>query len=175
MFWLKKVNTVNKLEEEKGTLSKTIERLEADKKGLKEEISDLKLSKKMEEEDIKHMVKINSERKDIEIEKQKLKEEGEDMMDYKDRLAQAQNRYQAGLQQVRSEPEPEGQKFPCRSRVRIADDLGSGMSHFIAGCNATVEYTYAHAYSGNDVKSYCLNIDGIGEVSWYEERQLTAI
>jgi hypothetical protein len=49
------------------------------------------------------------------------------------------------------------------------------MSHFQGGVNATVKYTYAHAYGGDDVKSYCLDIDNHGEVSWYEEHQLTAI
>jgi len=83
--------------------------------------------------------------------------------------------YNAALAKVASMPEPKGQKFPNRSRVRIADDLGSAMSHFQGGVNATVKYTYDHAYGGGDVKSYCLDIDGYGEVSWYREHQLTAI
>jgi len=87
----------------------------------------------------------------------------------------AQQVYNAGLAKVASVPEPKGQKFPNGSRVRIADDLGSAMSHFQGGVNATVKYTYAHAYGGDDVKSYCLDIDGYGEVSWYYEHQLTAI
>jgi hypothetical protein len=49
------------------------------------------------------------------------------------------------------------------------------MAHFQSGVNATVKNTYAHAYGGDDVKSYCLDIDDYGEVSWYEEHQLTAI
>lgn len=49
------------------------------------------------------------------------------------------------------------------------------MSHFTSGVNATVVHTYAHAYGGRDVKSYCLNVDGEGRVSWYYEHQLTAI
>lgn len=81
----------------------------------------------------------------------------------------------AGLKRVDTTPEPTGQKFPNGSRVRIVDDLGSGMSHFQSGVNATVVYTYAHAYGGNDVKSYCLDIDDYGQVSWYHEWQLTAI
>lgn len=54
-------------------LKQDIERLEKDKRELKEQLEDLKLKKKMEEEDIKHMVKINNERKDIELEKEKIK------------------------------------------------------------------------------------------------------
>lgn len=49
------------------------------------------------------------------------------------------------------------------------------MSHFPKGRNATVMYTYAHAYGGNDVKSYSLNVDGHRYISWYEEDQLTAL
>ena len=49
------------------------------------------------------------------------------------------------------------------------------MSHFESGVNATVRYTYAHAYGGDDVKSYCLDVDGRGEVSWYKEWQLTPL
>ena len=69
MFWRK---TVNKLEQEKETLEMHLENLELEKKILKEEVSDLKLKKKMEEEDIKHMIKIDRERKDIEVEKEKI-------------------------------------------------------------------------------------------------------
>lgn len=95
--------------------------------------------------------------------------------DYETRAAQAQGVYQAGMKKVAETPEPEGQKFPCGSRVRIADDLGPSMRHFESGVDATVEYVYAHAYGGSDVKSYCLNIDGCGSVAWYYEHQLTAI
>ena len=70
MFW-------NKKDEEKEDLKRTIKGLESEKKDLKEEVGDLKLKKKMEEEDIKHMVKIDRERKDIEIEKEKVKLAGE--------------------------------------------------------------------------------------------------
>lgn len=87
----------------------------------------------------------------------------------------AQEFHARGMDKVATTPEPKGQKFPCGSRVRIADDLGEGMSHFTGGVNATVQYTYAHAYGGNDVKSYSLDIDGKGSVSWYHEHQLTKI
>lgn len=91
------------------------------------------------------------------------------------RLTDAEARYARSLDKVATTPEPQGQKFPDGSRVRIADDLGEGMSHFQSGVNAIVCYTYAHAYGGDDVKSYCLDIDDYGRVSWYEEWQLTAI
>jgi hypothetical protein len=79
------------------------------------------------------------------------------------------------MMMVASTPEPGGQKFPNGSRVRIADDLGDAMGHFQSGVNATIGYTYAHAYGGTDVKSYCLYIDDGGEAAWYYEHQLTAI
>jgi hypothetical protein len=90
------------------------------------------------------------------------------------RLIAAMGIYAAGLARVASSSEPKGQKFPNGSRVRIADDLGSSMRHFTSGVGATVCYTYAHAYGGRDVKSYCLDVDGRGRVSWYYEHQLTA-
>jgi lantibiotic modifying enzyme len=62
--------------EEVRSLNATISGLEKDKKVLKEEVSDLKLKKKVEEEEIKHLIKINQERKDIELEKEKIKLEG---------------------------------------------------------------------------------------------------
>lgn len=96
-------------------------------------------------------------------------------MTYEERRAQAQEIYRAGLERVETTPPPKGQKYPPGTRVRIADDLGSSMAHFESGKNATVRYTYAHAYGGDDVKSYCLDIDGRGEVSWYYESQLTPI
>jgi len=65
------------LEAQKEDLKTDVEYLASDRKKLKEEVSDLKLKKKMEEEDIKHMIKIDRERKDIEVEKEKLKLVGE--------------------------------------------------------------------------------------------------
>jgi len=91
------------------------------------------------------------------------------------RLTIARVRHHRGLDKVAPMSEPRGQKFPNGSRVRIADDLGEGMSHLPSGVNATVEYTYAHAYGGDDVKSYVLMIDGYGSSAWYYEWQLTAI
>lgn len=78
------------------------------------------------------------------------------------RFEDAQRVHARGMGKVATTPEPKGQKFPNGSRVRIADDLGDGMSHFTSGVNATVVHTYAHAYGGRDVKSYCLNVDGEG-------------
>jgi hypothetical protein len=67
------------------------------------------------------------------------------------------------------------QKFAIGSRVRIIKNLGPSMPHFPSGKNATVKYTYAYVYGGNDYKSYCLDVDDIGEVSWYYEQQLKSI
>ena len=79
------------------------------------------------------------------------------------------------MHRVKTTPEPEGQKFPIGARVKIAEKLGPSMLHFPSGCNATVEHTYAHAYGGDGIKSYSLNIDGLGSVAWYDESQLTLI
>ena len=79
--------------------------------------------------------------------------------------------YTAGMERVKTTPTPEGQRYPVGTRVRIADDLGPYMRHFPAGRFATVLHTYAHAFGGDDVKSYCLDVDGYGPVAWYFENQ----
>lgn len=96
-------------------------------------------------------------------------------MTYEERLSDAQGVYAEGQRRLKTIPEPEGQKFHIGQRVHVAEDLGSMMRHFPAGVNATVIGTYAHQYGGTDVKSYTLDIDDHGKVSWYREHQLTAI
>jgi hypothetical protein len=96
-------------------------------------------------------------------------------VDDKTKHEQAKSYYEQCLREMKSKPEPKGQKFKCGQRVRIADDLGEQMSHFESGVNATVEYTYAHIYGGGDIKSYRLFVDGEGSVAWYYEHQLTAL
>jgi hypothetical protein len=95
------------------------------------------------------------------------------MLDYEIRHAHAKAYYQTGLERVANTPEPEGQKFPIGSRVKIFCDGGQknkpGVGEF-----ATVEYVYAHAYGGDDVKKYALNIDG-NRWSWYDESQLERV
>lgn len=97
------------------------------------------------------------------------------MKSYKEREAEASAYYNHSMEKLKVTPEPDGQKFPVGSRVHICNDLGSSMSHFESDCDATVEYTYAHAFGGSDIKSYSLIIDGVGSVAWYHENQLTAI
>jgi len=97
------------------------------------------------------------------------------MTSYKERADQANSIYQQGIENVKNKPVPKGQKFQPGTRVKIIDDLGTSMSHFPSGKEATVKYTYAHAYGGDNVKNYCLDIDGVGEVSWYYEHQLQTI
>jgi hypothetical protein len=95
------------------------------------------------------------------------------MLSYKERYAQAQGVYRTGLNRVKTTFPPIGQKYPPGAHVRIAKDLGKSMGHFPGDRDATVEYTYAHAYGGRNVHSYSLMVDGIGSVAWYEEWQLT--
>lgn len=97
------------------------------------------------------------------------------MKSLEERSADAAAYHKAGIERIKSYPEPSGQKFPRGSRVRIADDLGSEKAHFPSGTEATVEYTYAHAYGGSDNKSYSLDVDGSGSVAWYKEDQLTQV
>lgn len=67
------------------------------------------------------------------------------------------------------------QKFQKGDWVQVAKDLGSGMSHFTADCEAIVEYSYNDRYGGGDTKSYSLHLKGSGSCSWYRENQLTLI
>lgn len=93
----------------------------------------------------------------------------------KNHYASAKSYYEQSLERVRTTPYPKGQKFPPGTRVRISDKLEDCMSHFVSGKTATVQYTYAHAYGGDDVEKYSLDIDGVGEISWYYEHQLTPL
>lgn len=94
------------------------------------------------------------------------------------RTSEARAYYQAGRQKAMEAPNPEGQKFPKGTRVHIKKDLGPSKSHFRSDCYATVVCTYFQAYGGYDdidKRTYCLDIDGTGEVSWYDESEITAI
>jgi hypothetical protein len=90
-------------------------------------------------------------------------------MTYEERLADATRCYNAGLHRVKTTPPPKGQKYPPGTRVMVT---GGGWH---SGKLATVEYTYAHAYGGNDVKDYALRLDGSGFGAWFEESVLTPI
>lgn len=98
-------------------------------------------------------------------------------MNYDQRLSEAKATHSAAMNRVSSTPAPTGQKFPPGSRVTITANLPRYMSHFPgAGKNATVAHTYAHAFGVNDPRSltqYCLDIDGRGQVSWYDEELLS--
>lgn len=91
------------------------------------------------------------------------------------RLEEAKVYSAAGRQRAKENPAPPQQKFPTGTRVRIADDLGPMMRHFPAGKNATVVASYAQQFGGDNFQSYTVDIDGEGEVSWYEEHQLAPI
>lgn len=67
------------------------------------------------------------------------------------------------------------QKFHKYDHVQIAKDLGGGMSHFENDTDAVVIGSYADQFGGSDTKSYTLYVNGHGEISWYEEWQLTLL
>jgi len=100
-------------------------------------------------------------------------------MDRKQYTQAVEANYLRGLEKIKTEPEPSGQKFPCGSLVMIAKDLGSMMSHFKSGCRAKVDHVYAHAYGGTNINSYSLLVeqdDGSWSSSaWYKEHQLSLI
>lgn len=67
------------------------------------------------------------------------------------------------------------QKFQKGDLVMIAKDLGGLMKRFTAGREAIVIGSYADQFGGDDTKKYTLHLKGRGEVSWYEEYQLTLL
>jgi hypothetical protein len=69
----------------------------------------------------------------------------------------------------------EKQKFHKGDYVQVAKDLGSCMSHFQADCEAIVIGSYAEQHGGSNTSSYTIHIKDRGQVSWYEEDQLTMI
>ncbi len=81
----------------------------------------------------------------------------------------AQAYYQQSLIKVKETPEPLGQKFHIGERVWISRELPSYMCHFPKGKWAIVQYTYAHAYGGDNVKDYSLDIEGYRSSAWYDE------
>ena len=94
-------------------------------------------------------------------------------MNYLERYKLAVGNYLEGMKRVQNCPMPNGQKYSNGTCVKISENLGASMLHFPSGKKAIVLYTYAHAYGGDDIKSYCLNIDDVGKVSWYNESQLS--
>jgi hypothetical protein len=71
------------------------------------------------------------------------------------------------------------QKFHKGDHVRVAKDLGPGMSHFTSDCEAIVMGSYEDQYGGRrdqgDNTQYTLHLKGRGESSWYYQHQLTLI
>jgi len=97
-------------------------------------------------------------------------------LDFTERDNEAKAHYNQGMKKVKNTLVPKKQKFSIGAKVRIAKDLGEYMLHFPgAGTIATVVCTYAHAFGGNDVKNYKLDVKGCGSVAWYHESQLTLV
>lgn len=67
------------------------------------------------------------------------------------------------------------QKFHKGDLVRVADDLGSCMSHFPSSVDAIVIGSYCDQYGGSDSGQYTIYIKGRGQISWYYEGQLSLI
>lgn len=67
------------------------------------------------------------------------------------------------------------QKFQKGDHVKVAKDLGKGMSHFTSDCEAVVLYSYDDKYGGDNTESYGIFIKGKGEEAWYKEGHLTLI
>ncbi len=94
-------------------------------------------------------------------------------MKYQDRLQYAQGVYAAGVEKVRYTPQPKGQKFPVGSLVRIKGGA------WRVGLRAKVEFTYAHAFWGDNVRDYSLLVevkDGKwSSCAWFDESILEEI
>jgi hypothetical protein len=77
---------------------------------------------------------------------------------------------------LKRRPVPVGQKFLPGERVRLIrhDHPTEGVLQ-LEGKMATVKYTYSHMYGGDDIKSYCLDFDHCGEVSWFQEEDIERV
>jgi hypothetical protein len=89
------------------------------------------------------------------------------MKPYAERHAEAEAYYKESMERVRTTPPPAGQKFPPGAKVIVTHIPGVGDNVL-----ATVHHTYAHAYGGDNVTSYCLDFEGRGLVAWFEENQM---
>lgn len=67
------------------------------------------------------------------------------------------------------------QRFNRGDLVRIAANLPSSMSHFKAGEDVLVLYSYADQYGGSNHRIYTVLFRDYGRVSWYPFEALTLI
>lgn len=71
------------------------------------------------------------------------------------------------------------EKFRHGDLVRVSDDLGPAMAHFLGkGKRAIVLGSYRDQYGGREERNahqYTLFIEGEGQSSWYDEEQLTLL
>ena len=89
------------------------------------------------------------------------------------RLLKARETFLKGLERVKNTPTPEGQKYAIGTRVQISENSPTWLQ-FPDGRIATVEYTYAHAFGGNDVNLYSLDLNG-RSVAWFHDYELIPI
>ena len=85
--------------------------------------------------------------------------------------------YGGSVRHAESEGANMTQKFFKGDLVHVGE-MPVYMDHFEGNCKAIVLYTYAEEYGGGakEEKQYCLHIlPRGGEVSWYEEKQLTLV
>jgi len=92
-----------------------------------------------------------------------------------ERHSQENAYHQQGMERVKNTPPPKDQKFPPGARVKIRKDLVSANANFSSGREATVLCTHAHAFGSKSSNEYCLDIDEVGRVAWYEEQDLQAL
>jgi hypothetical protein len=71
------------------------------------------------------------------------------------------------------------QKFRKLTFIKVDDEMPPTMWHFDKGFIGIVDATYSQLYGGDNVDSYALYKikDGkiVNRISWYHERQLTAL
>lgn len=90
------------------------------------------------------------------------------MISYEERYRKATEIFEQGLKNVRTRPIPLNQKF----------NPGTFVYHKRHKLPARIECTYAHAYWGDNIKSYSLTIrypSGWSSSAWHDESLLTKI
>ena len=67
------------------------------------------------------------------------------------------------------------QKFKAGAKVLVQVEGTGWERHLEEGRPATVLYSYGEKYGGGDFSEYSLDFSGDGQMSWFDEKDLTEV
>lgn len=67
------------------------------------------------------------------------------------------------------------QKFKKYDLIKVNKQLSESKSHFECDCEAIIIGSYRDQYGGENTSQYTIYIKGSGEVSWYNEDELSLV